>query len=91
MASLLKTPVFILFAEMMGYKSELVPQAEQWCNGDLPSEHVQRAMLIDARNLSKVMHEDYDDDEIDEWQEVYWDIALSEYDKSLEGYLNKDV
>ena len=37
------------------------------------------------------MHEDYDDDEIDEWQEVYWDIALSEYDKSLEGYLNKDV
>lgn len=87
----LKTPVFLLFAELLGYKSELVTYAEQWCFGNLPSEQVQRIMRIDAVNIDKVMHEDYGDDELSEWLDVYWDVVLSKYDEELNTYLNKKV
>ena len=39
---IVSTPIFIIFAEYMGYISELSKMVENWCDGKVPEIHMQK-------------------------------------------------
>lgn len=77
-------PIFILFAEYLGYVSQFNKKAEDWCDGKVPEIHVQKIMMLEATCIFRQMKKDYDLDEIKYYYESYYPLILKEYMDKLE-------
>lgn len=76
---LVPAPIFILFAEYMGYVSQFNKMAEEWCDGKVPSVHVQKVMILEARCIYRQMLKDYDIEDIKYYYNSYYPLVLKEY------------
>lgn len=72
-------PIFILFAEYMGYISQFNKMAENWCDGKVPEVHVQKIMMLEAKCIYRKMVEDYDIEDIKYYYNSYYPLVLKEY------------
>lgn len=72
-------PIFILFAEYLGYISQFNKKAEEWCDGKVPEIHVQKIMILEANCIFRQMKKDYDLDVIRYYYDSYYPIILKEY------------
>lgn len=80
-------PIFIIFAEYLGYVSQFNKKAEDWCDGKVPEIHVQKVMMLEANCIFRQMKKDYPIDEIKYYYDSYYPLILKEYVDKLEDIL----
>ena len=76
-------PIFIIFAEYMGYVSQFNKKAEDWCDGKVPEVHIQKFMMLEAKCIFRQMSKDYDKDDIRYYYDSYYPLILKEYEDKL--------
>ena len=79
----IKTPVFIIFAEYLGYVSRFNELAIDWCDGKIPDEYIQNILIMEAKSIFRQMKLDYTIEEIQYWYNTYYPVILAEYDEKL--------
>ena len=77
-------PIFIIFAEYLGYVSQFNKKAEDWCDGKVPEVHVQKIIMLEASCIFHQMKKDYDLNTIKYYYESYYPLILKEYVDKLE-------
>ena len=85
----IEAPLFIVFAEFMGYISPLVSNAENWCEGKVPPQAIQKAIIIDSVAIWKQMQKDYRKEEIQLYYQTFYDLFFKKYDDNLLALLKK--
>jgi len=75
-------PLFIVFAEFLGYVSPLVEWAENYCKGKSIENFKMKVLLIEADAVLNKMLEEYDAEKIKEWWDRYYPY-LEEYDEII--------
>jgi hypothetical protein len=80
---IIKTPVFIIFAEYLGYVSRFNELAIDWCDGKVPDEYIQNILTMEAKSIFRQMKQDYTIEEIQYWYNTYYPVILVEYDEKL--------
>ena len=76
-------PVFIVFAEYMGYVSELLDEATNLCYGIDVSLYVQNLMKVDAAVIYHAMLKEYTKEDIRSWFETYYPVLEMLYSDTL--------
>ena len=84
----IETPVFLIFAEYLGYISKFIEQAEKWCDGKIPERHIQKIMMMESQTIFHQMKKDYGIDTVKYWYNTYYPVILNEYVESLEKVIN---
>ena len=87
--SVIRNPLFVVFAEFLGYESPIIDWAEEICQGKQVSEFNRNIVNLDAVSIFNKMQKEYSIKEIKEWWDSFYPIILVEYDKKLEN-LEKD-
>lgn len=80
-----KAPLFIMFAEYLGFVSNVIDWAEDWCKGNQPDEYKAKIIETDAICLFHQAKKKYTDDELADWYNEFYDVILSDYDKNLKN------
>ena len=80
-----KAPLFIMFAEYLGFVSKVIDWAEDWCKGNQPDEYKTKIIETDAICLFNQAKKKYTDDELADWYDEFYDVILSDYDKNLKN------
>lgn len=84
-----EAPLFILFAEYLGYVSIFNKMAEDWCDGKVPDIHVQKIIILEAKCILRQMKKDYSLEDIREYYLLYYPLIFQEYDEKLAKLLEK--
>jgi hypothetical protein len=79
----LQAPLFIKFAEYLGYVSEVLEWCDEWCEGNEPAEWKKKFIEIDARQIYNEMIKDMSRDEIKNYYESFYEVILFEWDEKL--------
>lgn len=79
-----KTPVFIIFAEYLGYVSRFNDIAIEWCEGKLPDKYIQGILDMEAMSIFRQMKNDYALEQIQYWYDTYYPVILADYEEKLE-------
>lgn len=85
--NVIPAPIFIIFAEYLGYVSQFNKKAEEWCDGKVPEVHVQKIMMLEASCIFHQMKKDYELDVIKYYYDSYYPLILKEYVDKLEDIL----
>lgn len=80
----IKSPIFLLFAEYLGFVSGVVTWAEDCVNGKKLSEYQKKVIDTDALCLKKQMLNEFSKEDILSWYQSFYDVILGDYDKNLE-------
>lgn len=88
-AIIVEAPLFILFAEYLGYVSIFNKMAEDWCDGKVPEMHIQKIIILEAKCILRQMKKDYGVDSIREFYSMYYPLIFQEYDENLAKLINK--
>lgn len=75
--------IFIMFAEFLGYESALIEWAEKICKGSHPPKFVEEILKIEAITIFKEMQKDYTLKEIRKWYDEFYPVILEEYEQKL--------
>jgi len=84
-----EAPLFILFAEYLGYVSIFNKMAEDWCDGKVPEMHIQKIIILEAKCIFRQMKKDYGLDSIREFYSMYYPLIFQEYDENLAKLIDK--
>ena len=76
-------PLFIMFAEYLGFVSKVIDWAEKWCNGEKPENYKVKIIETDAICLFHQAQKKYTDDELADWYNEFYDVILCNYDENL--------
>ena len=85
----IEAPLFILFAEYLGYVSIFNKIAEEWCDGKVPEIHIQKIIILEAKCIQRQMKKDYTIENIKDFYEMYYPLIFQEYDEKLSKLLEK--
>lgn len=77
--------LFIIFAEYLGYVSTLNEEAEKWCKGTTPAEHIKKILIVEAKCILRQMLKDYGQDAIRINYENFYPLVLEEWDEKLKN------
>ena len=86
---IVEAPLFILFAEYLGYVSIFNKMAEDWCDGKVPEIYIQKIIILEAKCILRQMRKDYSLDDIREFYSMYYPLIFQEYDEKLAKLLEK--
>ena len=88
----IQTPIFILFAEYLGYVSAFVEHAENWCNPikPMPKPYIKTLLEREARSIYDQMLKTYSEDEIRNFYMNFYPCGLDELDTDLKEKRKKD-
>lgn len=86
-AIVIEAPLFILFAEYLGYVSVFNKLAEDWCEGKVPEVHIQKVIILEAKCIMRQMKKDYSLDDIRDFYSMYYPLIFQEYDENLSKLL----
>ena len=79
----IQTPVFIIFAEYLGYVSRFNQIAIDWCDGKVPEEYIQKLLIMESKSIFRQMKKDYKIEEIQYWYDTYRPVILKDYEDKL--------
>lgn len=86
---IVEAPLFILFAEYLGYVSIFNKMAEDWCDGKVPEMHIQKIIILEAKCIFRQMKKDYGLDSIREFYSMYYPLIFQEYAENLAKLIEK--
>lgn len=79
----ISSPLFLKFAEYLGYETPLIKWVDIACEGkDLPKT-IESFMKIDAKNVFDKMLKEYDIDEIVFWWDSFYPVVMAEAEFNL--------
>jgi hypothetical protein len=78
-----EAPVFIIFAEYLGYVSRFNKLAVDWCDGKIPDTYIQKIMIMEAKTIFRQMKKDYTLSTIKYWYNTYYPVILFEFAEKL--------
>lgn len=79
----IKTPLFIVFGEYLGYVSDLLEFAENMCKGKEQAKHVVKLLDVEASAMRAQMIKDYSVEDIKKYYNEYYPLFFKEYDENL--------
>ena len=80
----IQAPVFLLYAEYLGYVSPLIEWAEEWCYDPKKFENWKKNIVIcDAKHIFKKVKEEYSLSEIKDWYDEFYDAVFKFYEECL--------
>lgn len=81
----IQTPIFILFAEYLGFVSLLIPYAEDWCNPTkaMPKQWVKTLLEREAKSIYDDMLKIWTEDEINKLYRNFYPCALEDLELDL--------
>lgn len=89
----IKAPIFILFAEYIGFVSKIINWAEDWCNGKLNNNdptsldvYKKKIVTEDALVLYRLAKKEYTDKELSDWYNKFYELILYKFDENLKKY-----
>ena len=82
-----EAPLFILFAEYLGYVSKFNKVAEEWCDGKVPDEYIQKVIILEANCILRQMKKDYSIEDIRDFYMMYYPLIFEDYDEKLKKLL----
>ena len=88
--TIVEAPLFILFAEYLGYVSIFNKMAEEWCDGKVPEKHVQKLIIVEAKCILRQMKKDYSAEDIRDFYKMFYPLIFQEYDEKLSKLLEKN-
>lgn len=75
-------PLFLLFAEFLGYTSPIVEWAEKICKGEKVDNFKRKIVNIDAIGVfNQIKKDNFTTEEIKGWFYELYDLLLKRYDK----------
>lgn len=80
----IKSPIFLLFAEYIGYVSNIIEWVEDYMNGKPTPNFKLKVINEDALCLAKQIKKKYTDEDILAWYQSFYDVILGDYEKKLE-------
>ena len=80
----ISAPLFLMFAEYLGYVSKFTEIAMEWCEGKVPEEYIQKILDVEAKSIFRQMKKDYPMEEIQLWYDTYYPVILSDYEEKLD-------
>ena len=83
--------IFLLFAEFLGYESPLISWAEQICKGKTATEFIERILKMEAYTIFTAMKKEYTVEEIRTWYDKFYPLVLENYDEKLEEMEKSDL
>ena len=88
--NVVEAPVFIIFAEYLGYISRFNKLAVEWCEGKIPETYIQKIMIMEAKSIFRQMQKDYTLPTIKYWYNTYYPVILEEFAEKLAKTLETD-
>lgn len=84
-ALFIQTPIFLLFAEFLGFVSGFITQAEDWCNPrkPMPTKPMQTFMEREARAIYDSLLENLSEEEIHKLYKNFYLCGLDELEDDL--------
>ena len=87
--TVIKSPIFLLFAEFLGYVSPVVEWAENMCNGKKLEEYQIKFIETDAKGIyDRILKDNFTKEDIKGWYNDLKDLLFSKYEESLNKNLN---
>ena len=86
----IEAPIFIIFAEYLGYVSRFNKLAVEWCDGKIPETYIQKIMIMEAKSIFRQMQKDYTLPTIKYWYNTYYPVILEEFADKLAKTLETD-
>ena len=87
----IQTPIFILFAEYLGYVSRFIPFAEDWCDPKkpMPKVHIQTLLEREAKSIFDDMCKIWTEEEINKLYRNYYPCGLNNLEEDLNNKKEK--
>lgn len=79
----IRYPVFLMFAEYLGYVSPLLDWAQELCEGKEISSFKRKILMIDAKSILTKMLDECPRENLVSLYNDYYDILLGEYDDNV--------
>jgi hypothetical protein len=76
-------PVFIVFAEFLGYISRFTKIANDWCDGKIPEDYIKKMLTVEAQCMLHQMKKDYTVATIRYWFNMYHPVILKDIEEKL--------
>ena len=78
-----RSPLFLIFAEFMGYTSPLIEWADKLCNGKTIESFKEKAIEVDALNIFNKMKKEFSIEDIRQMWDEFYEVVLQDYDENL--------
>ena len=78
-----KSVIFLLFAEFLGYESPLIEWAEKACDGIPSHKFVENILNMEACTIFNKMKKEYTIEEIKSWYNQFYPLVLEAYEEKL--------
>ena len=82
-------PLFIKFAEYLGYVSELVEWCDELCNGKDIAEYKKKFIEVEAKTMFEEMLKSMTREDIKSYYETFYEVILYEWDDNLQELKQK--
>ena len=79
----ISAPLFLAFAEYLGYVSGVLKWVDEWCIGKKPAPHIVKFIEIEAVEVLKEVQKEYDAKTIRSYYDDLYDIILNLYDDNI--------
>lgn len=76
--SVIKNPLFLKFAEYLGYETPLIKWVDIVCNGKEIPNFIKKFLDIDAITVFNKMKEEYTIEEIKSWWDKFYPVVIAE-------------
>ena len=83
----ISVPIFILFAEHLGYVSSLKKLVEEWTKGTPPPVPYQKLLRVEALSIRQQMIKDYEVDYIKTKYNELYPIFFGELEEKMDSIL----
>ena len=88
----ISAPLFLAFAEYLGYITPLMPWVDQWCSASKrPTPMMVRAITMDATNAFNEVTKAFSAKELRSMYDDLYELVLNVYDANLKELDNKTV
>lgn len=84
-------PLFLKFAEYLGYETPLIDYVDKYCDGKEIPEIMLKALCIDAVSVFKKMKKEYTEEEIREWYDMFYPVVIKECEDKILERISKDT
>lgn len=78
--------ILLLFAEYLGYVSDLIEWCEEWCTTDNFPEFKKKILYVDASSVLKKMQKDYTIDELHQYYNQFYEVAIKGWVEKLKTH-----
>lgn len=82
--TVIKNPIFLLFAEFLGYTSPIVEWAEELCKGNKISEFKIKFINTEAKSIfNQMIKDNFTKEDIRGWYDELRELVFEKYEEGL--------